>query len=74
MPRDELLAWQYFGDRLNEAGCMGDQYVPTTLAFGQTIAMLERTVKPNTLEDARTRAEALWNEHGARAMKENGCE
>ena len=74
MPRDELLAWQYFGDRLNEAGCMGDQYVPTALAFGQTIGLLERSVTPQTLEEARTRTEALWNEHGARAMKENGCE
>ena len=73
-PREELLAWQYFGDRLNEAGCMGDQYVPTTLAFGQTIGLLERNVNPKTLEDARTRTEALWNEHGVRAMKENGCE
>jgi hypothetical protein len=72
--RDELLAWQYFGDRLNEAGCMGDQYVPTALAFGQTIGLLERTLKPQTLEEARTRTEALWNEHGARAMKENGCD
>ena len=74
MPRDELLAWQYFGDRLNEAGCMGDQYVPTALAFGQTIGLLERSVTPQTLEEARTRTEALWNEHGVRAMKENGCE
>jgi hypothetical protein len=72
--RDELLAWQYFGDRLNEAGCMGDQYVPTSLAFGQTIGLLERSVNPKTLEDARTRTQALWDEHGVRAMKENGCE
>jgi hypothetical protein len=48
--------------------------VPTTLAFGQTIGLLERNVNPKTLEDARTRTEALWNEHGVRAMKENGCE
>jgi hypothetical protein len=72
--RDELLAWQYFGDRLNEAGCMGDQYVPTALAFGQTIGLLERTMAAQTLEESRTRTEALWNQHGARAMKENGCE
>jgi len=74
MPRDELLAWQYFGDRLNEAGCMGDQYVPTTLAFGQTIGLLERSADAKLLESARTRTEALWSEHGVRAMKENGCE
>jgi hypothetical protein len=72
--RDEMLAWQYFGDRLNEAGCMGDQYVPTALAFGQTIGLLERTMTAQTLEESRTRTEALWNQHGARAMKENGCE
>jgi hypothetical protein len=74
MPRTQLLAWQYFGDRLNESGCMGDQFVPTSLAFGQTIQLLERNQDPKVLEQARTQAEALWAEHGARAMKENGCE
>lgn len=72
--RQGLLAWQYFGDRLNEGGCMGDAYVPTTLAFGQTIGMLERNLDPKVLEAARTQADTLWSEHGARAMKENGCE
>jgi hypothetical protein len=72
--RDELLAWQYFGDRLNEAGCMGDQYVPTSLAFGQTIGLLEHNIDPRMLQDARTKADAFWSEHGVRAMKENGCE
>ena len=62
-----MLAWQYFGDRLNEGGCMGDAYVPTTLAFGQTIAMLERGQDPKVLEEARTQAETLWSEHGVRA-------
>ncbi len=74
MPRAQLLAWQYFGDRLNEDGCMGDQFVPTSLAFGQTIQLLERNQDSKVLEEARTQAEALWTEHGARAMKENGCE
>jgi len=74
MPRQQLLAWQYFGDRLNESGCMGDQYVPTTLAFGQTITLLERNMDAKFLGEARAQYEALWTEHGARAMKENGCE
>jgi hypothetical protein len=74
LSRDELLAWQYFGDRLNEAGCMGDQYVPTSLAFGQTIGLLEHAVNPQMLQEAHSKAEAFWNEHGVRAMKENGCE
>jgi hypothetical protein len=72
--RQELLAWQYFGDRLNEAGCMGDQFVPVSLAFGQTIQLLQRALDPKGLDDARTKAEALWSEHGVRAIKENGCE
>jgi hypothetical protein len=72
--RPQMLSWQYFGDRLNEGGCMGDAYVPTTLAFGQTIALLERTASPAMLEEARKQGETLWAEHGVRAMKENGCE
>jgi hypothetical protein len=72
--RPQMLSWQYFGDRLNEGGCMGDAYVPTTLAFGQTIALLERNADPTVLEEARKQAEALWSEHGVRAQKENGCE
>jgi hypothetical protein len=72
--RQELLAWQYFGDRLNEAGCMGDQFIPTTLAFGQTIALLQRGMDEKGLDESRAKYEELWNEHGVRAMKENGCE
>jgi hypothetical protein len=53
---------------------MGDQFVPTSLAFGQTIQLLERNQDSKVLEEARTQAEALWTEHGVRAMKENGCE
>lgn len=74
MTRSQLLAWQYFGDRLNEGGCMGDAYVPTTLAIGQTIQLLERGLDSHGLEEARTQTAALWNEHGVRAQKENGCE
>jgi hypothetical protein len=74
MPRTTLLAWQMFGDKLNEAGCMGDQFVPTTLAFGQTLAMLTSVLDTEDLQQASTQFDALWNEHGARAMKENGCE
>ena len=53
---------------------MGDAYVPTTLAFGQTISVLTSSWIPKTWKQASTQFEALWNEHGARAMKENGCE
>lgn len=74
IPRSELLAWQLFGDRLNENGCMGDQYVPTSLAVSQTIGMLTRVLDNEELEETKKKLDALWVEHGVRAMKENGCE
>jgi hypothetical protein len=74
IPRAELLAWQLFGDRLNESGCMGDQYVPTSLAVAQTIGMLTRVLDNDELEETKKKFDALWAEHGVRAMKENGCE
>lgn len=73
MPRAELLAWQYFGDRLNEAGCLGDAYIATSLGFAQTIPALEKGAPPQQLEAARAQAETFWKDHGARAKKENGC-
>lgn len=74
IPRPELLAWQLFGDRLNESGCMGDQYVPTSLAVSQTIGMLTRVLDDAELEETKKKFDALWAEHGTRAMKENGCQ
>lgn len=74
MSRSQLLAWQYFGDRLNEAGCMGDSYVRTSTQFAQTIDMLEKGQKPEVLQIARSQADGLWHDFGARAMQENGCD
>jgi hypothetical protein len=71
--RTQLLAWQYFGDRLNEAGCMGDGYVANLVAFTQTIKALEQGQEPKLGEDARAQAETFWRDHGARAQKEQGC-
>jgi hypothetical protein len=73
MQRAQMLAWQYFGDRLNEAGCMGDAYMATSLGFAQTIPALEKGAPPQVVEAAQTQAETLWKDHGERAKKENGC-
>ena len=73
MSRTQLLAWQYFGDRLNEAGCLGDAYIVTSLGFSQSIPMLEKGQQAQLLEAAKTQADALWKDNGARAKKENGC-
>lgn len=73
MQRVQLLAWQYFGDQLNEAGCMGDAYIVTSLGFAQSIPILEKGQPTQVLDAARSQAEMLWKDNGERAKKENGC-
>jgi hypothetical protein len=73
LSRVQHLAWQYFGDRLNEAGCMGDAYVPSAIAFTQTIKMMEKGQDAKMLEQAKAQADELWRDNGARATKEQGC-
>jgi hypothetical protein len=73
MNRVELLAWQQFGDRLSEAGCVGENYVMSTIAFDQTLKALVKNMDTADLEKAAARADALWRDHGQRAMREQGC-
>lgn len=73
LQRAQILAWQYFGDRLNEVGCTGDAYVATSANFTQTIAMLEKGQNAQLFEQAKAQAESLWQENGPRARKEQGC-
>jgi hypothetical protein len=73
LTRVQHLAWQYFGDRLNEAGCTGEAYLTSAATFAQNIAMLEKGQPPQVLEEARREADVLWRDNGVRAMKEQGC-
>jgi hypothetical protein len=73
MTRKQLLAWQYFGDRLNEEGCLGDTYIPSTASFSQAIQLLENGQPPEALESARQLGDDLWRDNSARAKKENNC-
>lgn len=73
LPRVQLMAWQYYGDRLNEVGCTGDTYVPTAATFAQTISMMEKGQGQQLLDQAKTEADRLWQENSARAKKEQGC-
>ncbi|HEY5807960.1 MAG TPA: hypothetical protein VIT67_08325 [Povalibacter sp.] len=73
LSRPQILAWQYFGDRLNESGCTGDAYVQNTVFYTQTLTMLEQGQTPTVLEQARTQAETLWRDNGERAKHEQGC-
>jgi hypothetical protein len=73
MSRAELIAWQYFGDRLNEAGCMGDAYIAHASGFAQAIEGLSRNADDRELDQAREQAERLWKDYSTRAMNEQGC-
>ena len=73
LTRVQHLAWQYFGDRLNEAGCTGEAYLPSAATFAQNIAMLEKGQPSQVLDEGRREADVLWRDNGARAMKEQGC-
>ncbi len=71
---EEIIAWQYFGDRLNEAGCMGEGYVGAAINFAQTLAQLEKGVKPDVLSAGRQLADRYWTDYAGRAKKEQLCE
>jgi hypothetical protein len=73
-PRAQLLAWQYFGDRLNESGCSGEAYLASSMAFAQAIKLIEQGQDAKLIDQAKEQADALWRDNGARAMKEQGCE
>lgn len=73
MTRLQLLSWQYFGDRLNEAGCGGEAYVGASIAFDQAITALEKSMDAKSIEQAKTDADALWQSNGDRARREQGC-
>ena len=60
-------------DQLNEAGCMGDAYIVTSLGFAQSIPMLEKGQPAQVLDAAKSQADTLWKDNGERAKKENGC-
>ena len=73
MTRVQMLSWQYFGDRLNEAGCSGEAYVGTAIAFDQAIKALEKSADTKLVEQAKADAEALWQSNADRAKREQGC-
>lgn len=74
LTRVQILAWQYYGDKLNELGCTGDAYVPNSVAFARTLAMLEQGQDAKVLEQARAQLDTLWQQNGERARKQQGCD
>jgi hypothetical protein len=74
MPREQLLAWQYFGNRLNESGCLGDAYLQSVVNFSQTIQQLETNQSPELLARAKELGEKYWSDYSARAKRAQRCE
>jgi hypothetical protein len=73
MTRVQILSWQYFGDRLNEAGCGGEAYVGQAISFDQAIKALEKGAETKLLDEAKAEADSLWQSNSDRARKEQGC-
>jgi len=71
---EDIAAWQMFGERLNQEGCWGAEYVSSTVSFAQTRAQLEEGLEPDLLAAAQERADRYWKEFGARAIHEQLCE
>ena len=74
LTRVQILAWQYYGDKLNELGCTGDAYIPNSVAFARTLAMLEKGQDANLLQQAKAQLATLWQQNGERARKQQGCD
>jgi len=74
LTRLQILAWQYYGDKLNELGCTGDAYVPNSVAFARTLAALEKDQDTKVLEQAKAQLDTLWQQNGERARKQQGCD
>jgi hypothetical protein len=78
LPPEQLLAWQYFGDALNEAGCMGDAYLKYALRLAQAIRRMEQpsgTGKsgPGLGAAAQKKADEFSGQYLARAQREQFC-
>ena len=73
LPMDQRLAWQYFGQRLNEAGCFGDHYLPMFRLLRENVVAYEKASGSRLQEQARKIAEQYWQDFGTRAQREQQC-
>lgn len=73
LTRQQLIAWQSFGERLNEAGCTGDSYVQSAAFYSQSLNALQNKQPPKVIEEAKAQLETLWQQNGERAKREQGC-
>jgi hypothetical protein len=73
LPMEQRLAWQYFGQRLNESGCFGEHYLQMFRVLRENVAAYEKNADTKTREEAQSIAENYWQQFGARAQREQHC-
>ena len=73
LPMEQRLAWQYFGQRLNEAGCFGDNYLPMVRLLRENVIAYEKAIGSQVREQAQKISEQYWQEYSARAQREQQC-
>ncbi len=74
LTRDELLGWQYFADRLNDAGCNGTSYIIWAARFSQSIQQLEKNQPAAVLTRGKNLADQYWRDYADRAKAAQACE
>lgn len=73
LPMEQRLAWQYFGQRLNESGCFGENYVPMFRLLRENVIAYEQAVGSKLQEQAQKIAAQYWQDFGPRAQREQQC-
>lgn len=72
--REQLIAWQLFGDKLNEAGCFGEHYEELASQFLDTTARLEKGLPSDAVKRGHDLADQYWTQFSPRAKREQGCD
>jgi hypothetical protein len=73
LPFEQRLAWQYFAQQLNNAGCFGEHYLPMYRSLQENVAAYEKALSSELKEQAKKIAGQYWKEYGPRAQREQQC-
>ena len=73
LPMEQRLAWQYFGQRMNEAGCYGSDYLSMYASLREAVLAYEKAIGADLQKPAEELAERYWRDYGARAQREQKC-
>jgi hypothetical protein len=73
LPMEQRLAWQYFGQRMNEAGCYGADYLSVYATLREAVLAYEKALGTERQKQAQELAERYWRDYGARAQRAQHC-